>query len=134
MNYRILFNDQKTKDITEEEYDVFLASVSSKMVKIGKDIISYSNVARVEPIKGENENLYPALPVIPLTPWTKAKKLRALRSMREGFLKRMADAENLTPVQSAMLRTMDKRIKNCENSAAKTFAPITSANEIYGGK
>ena len=131
MNYRILFNDQKSKDINEEEYCLFLKSVSSRFVKIGNDIINYSNVARVEPIKN-SESEYPKLPEPVMTTWTKGKKVRALKSMREGFLRGVSDANNLTANQSSMLDNMDKLILKAE-SILTNQQPITSFKEVFGG-
>jgi hypothetical protein len=129
MNYRILFNDQKTKDINEEEYELFLRSVSSRFVKIGNDIINYSNVARVEPVKNY-ENEYPRLPEQTMKPWNKARKIHAIKSMREGFLRRVSGANNLNPEQSEMLKNMDRLILKAEN--IKITETTSSLGQFFG--
>ena len=130
--YQLTFKNGEIKDISDEQGKILLQAfcLGKEKFIFEKTLRNFSSVLDIKPAKNEDSN-YPKLPMQVMTNWTKEKKLKVLRSMREGFLRGVADANNLTPGQSKMLENMDRLILKAENiSITQITTPFTA---VYGG-
>ena len=126
------FKNGRIEELKDEEADILLQMMALGKEKFlfNKAIYSFSAILDIKPIHIAS-GLYPALPEIKMKPWDKERKLRALKSMREGFLKGVSDANNLTASQTEMLKNMDRLVLRAENiKITQITSPFTA---VYGG-
>lgn len=138
--YIITFNKQKYK-ITSDQEIMLRGVANGTRVRIGETSINTSSISEIVPVEDwkdeEKKTFLPydyAKDILKeplMTSWTKSKKVNALKSMREGFLRGVKDANNLTPNQRVMLENMDRLILKAEKiSITQITTPFTA---VYGG-
>jgi hypothetical protein len=129
--YQVIFKNKEIKEINDAQGISLLNDWSNGKDKfiLGGALVNFSFVADIRPVKSEESN-YPQLPEYKATPWTKNKRLNALRQIREGFLRGVSNAKNLSQFQQLFVENIDKRIDETIKAKQEKFAPITTASNL----